>query len=66
MEGPRARVVGVVLQNDVCRVRGSAALDQLRISALRVYLVGDNAVPFPETLGEHVEVVAVEMHGVGG
>ena len=66
MEGPRARVVGVVLQDDVCRVRGSAALDQLRVAALRVLLVRDDSVPFPETLGEHVEIVAVEMHGVGG
>ena len=27
MEGPRARIVGVVLQHNVCRVRGSTALD---------------------------------------
>ena len=27
-------------------------------------LVGDDAVPGPLALGEHVEVVAVQMHGV--
>ena len=66
MEGPRARIIGVVLQHNVCRVRGGAALDELRVAALRVLLIRDDAVPFAETLGEHVEVVAVEVHGVGG
>ena len=66
MEGPRARVVGVVLQNNVCRVRWSAALDQLCVTALRVFLVRDDSVPFSETLGEHVEIMSVKMHGVGG
>ena len=66
MEGPRARIVGVVLQHDVCRVRGRAALDELRVAALRVFLVRDGAVPFAETLGEDIEIMPVEMHGVGG
>ena len=66
MERPRARIIGVVLQHDVGRVRGSAALDELRVAALRVFLVRDDAVPFAEALGEDVEIVAVEMHGVGG
>ena len=66
MEGPCARIVGVVLQNDVGWVCRSAALDQLSVTALRVSLVGDDSVPFPETLGEHVEIVSVKMHGVGG
>ena len=66
VEGPRAGVVGVVLQDDVGRVRRvGGALDELGVAALRVLRVGDDAVPGAETLGEHVEVVAVEMHGVG-
>ena len=28
--------------------------------------VSDNAVPGSKALGEHVEVVTVEMHGMGG
>ena len=35
------------------------------ISALRVRLVGDFTIPLSEALSEHVEVVAVQMHGVG-
>ena len=38
----------------------------MRVAALRVFLVRDDAVPFPKSFGEHVEIVAVEMHGVGG
>ena len=66
VEGPRARVVRVVLQDDVGRVRGVAVLDELGVAALRVLRVGDAAVPGADALGEHVEVVAVEVHGVGG
>ena len=35
------------------------------IAALRVLRVRDLTVPDSEALGEHVEIVAVEMHGVG-
>lgn len=67
MEGPRAWVIRVVLQNNVSRLpRRIGSLDQLRIAALRVLLVGDYAIPSSMTLGEHVEIVPVEMHGVGG
>ena len=66
MEGPRAGIIGEVLQDNVCRPGRGATLDQLRIAALRIRLVGDFSIPFAETLGEHVEVVAVQMHGVGG
>lgn len=38
----------------------------MRIAALRVLRVSDDAVPGSKAIGEHVEVVAVEMHGVGG
>ena len=65
MEGPRTGVIGVVLQDNVCRVGRAATLDQLRIAALRICLVGDLTIPRSETLGEHVEVVTVQMHGVG-
>ena len=66
MEGPRAGIVRVVLQNDVCRICYGASLDQLGVTALRVLRVGDVAVPYAEALGEHVEIVSVEMHWVGG
>lgn len=67
MEGPRAWVVRVVLQDDVPGLAGCVGtLDQLRVATLRVLLVGDFTVPRSLTLCEHVEVVAVEMHGVGG
>ena len=66
VEGPRARIVRVVLQHDVRRVRGRAPLDQLRVAALRVARVRDGAVPGPEALGEDVEVVPVQVHGVRG
>ncbi len=65
MEGPGARVIGVVLQNNVRRVRWGTTLEELGVTALRVFRVGDLPVPCPETLGEHVEVVAVEMHRMG-
>lgn len=66
MEGPRAGVIGVVLQDNVCRVGRGAPLDQLRITALRIRLVGDLTIPLSEALSEHVEVVTVQMHRVGG
>ena len=66
MEGPGARIIRVILQHDESRFPGAVTLNQLRIATLRVLRVGDDAVPRPRTLGEDVEVVAVEMHGVGG
>ena len=65
VERPRAWVVREVLQDNVCRSVRSPALNQLGITALGVGLVGDFAVPLSETFGEHVEVVAVQMHRVG-
>lgn len=65
VEGPRAGVVGVVLQDNVRRVGRGATLDQLGVAALRVGLVDDFTIPLSEPLSEHVEVVAVQMHGVG-
>ena len=66
VEGPRARIVRVVLQHEVRRVRGRAPLDQLHVAALRVARVRDGAVPGPEAFGEDVEVVPVQVHGVRG
>ena len=66
MEGPCARVVGVVLQDNVARVGGRATLDELRVATLRVLCVRDLSVPAAGAFGEDVEVVAVEVHGVGG
>lgn len=66
MERPHAGVVGVVLQHDVSRRSGGARLDELYVATLGVLLVGDGAVPGADALGEDVEIVAVQMHGVGG
>ena len=61
MERPHAGVVRLVLQHDV-----TVSLHELHVAPLRVLLVDDGAVPGPEALGQDVEVVAVEVHGVGG
>ena len=66
MERPHARVVCVVLQHEVAGVGGAATLDDLHVAALCIGLVRDGAVPLADALGEDVEVVPVEMHGVGG
>ena len=67
MERPDARVIGVVLQNNVARLSERYGLaDDLHITALRVSLMGDRAIPETGAFGEDVEVVAVEVHGVGG
>ena len=68
MEGPGAWVVGVVLQHNVRGgTVGLGALDKLGVAALGVGSVGNGlAVPFAVTFGEDVEIVAVQMHGVGG
>ena len=66
MERPHARIIRLVLQHDVARHAGGAALDELHVATLGVVLVGDCAVPGADALGQDVEVVAVEMHGVGG
>lgn len=65
VEGPRAWIICVVLQNNVCWSRCTASLDQLCIATLRVLWVSDDAIPGSEALSEHVEIVAVEMHGMG-
>ena len=66
VERPHARVVGDVLQHDVARGGGGARLDDLDVAALGVLLVDDGAVPGADALGQDVEVVPVQVHGVGG
>ena len=66
MERPDARIIGLVLQNDIARVSSCAWADELHVAALGVLLVNDGAVPETVAFGEDVEVVAVEVHGVGG
>ena len=66
MERPDAWVIGVVLQNDVAGLSSCPWADDLHVAALGVLLVDDGAVPETGAFGEDVEVVAVEMHGVGG
>lgn len=66
MKRPHARVIRVVLQDNVPRRSGRAALHDLHVASLRVLLMGDSPIPGPHALGQNVEVVSVEMHRVGG
>ena len=70
MEWPDAWVVCVVLKDNVASLsfvrEGATRTYDLHIASLGVLLVRDSAVPDPGTFREHVEVVAVQMHGVGG
>ena len=66
MERPHARVIRLVLQHDEARCAWGAALDELHVATLGIELVSDFAVPGADALGQDVEVVAMEMHGVGG
>lgn len=61
VERPHPRIRQVDLQHDVAERRHN-----LRVPALRVGGVGDGAVPLAGALGKDVEVVAVDVHGVGG
>ena len=66
MERPHARIIRIVLQDDISRSGRTARLDDLHVATLRVGLMGYFAVPGADAFGEDVEIVAVEMHGVGG
>ena len=66
MERPHARIVRVILEHDIARRASSARLNDLHIATLGICLVNDCAVPGSDALGQDVEIVAVEMHGVGG
>ena len=62
VEGPRAGVGGLVLDHDI-----AVRLQELHVPPLRVGSVDDGcAVPVPRALVQHIEVVAVQVHGVGG
>lgn len=61
MERPHAGVVRLVLQHEV-----PVRLHELDVAPLGVGLVDDGAVPGAGAFGQHVEVVPVEVHGVGG
>ena len=66
MERPDARIIREILQHDITRRARRATLDELHVAPLGIGLVGDCSVPGTDALGQDVEVVAVEMHGVGG
>lgn len=66
VKGPRAWVIGIILQNDESGICCRAGLDELYIPTLRIMRISYDAVPGSCTFGEHVEVVAVKMHRVGG
>ena len=65
MERPHAGVIGLVLEHDIARSGRGAGLDELHVTTLGVGLMDDGTVPGADALGENVEIVAVEMHGVG-
>lgn len=64
MERPHARIIGVILEHDIPRRASRAGLDNLDVATLGICLVDDCAVPGSDALGQDVEIVAVEMHGV--
>lgn len=66
MQRPHARVVGVVLDDDEAGGGPRAGLDELHVPALRVGRVHNGTVPCANAFRENVEVVSVQMHGVGG
>ena len=67
MERPDAWIIGLVLQdNEAWFGEGDGLSEDLYVAALGVLLMGYRAVPETGAFGEDVEVVAVEMHGVGG
>lgn len=65
VQRPHARVVGVELQHQVSGLGPHARLDELCVAALRVREI-DAAVPVADALGQDPEVVAVQVHRVGG
>jgi len=66
MERPNSRVILSVLQNHVRRCgRVLCVLKDVHVAAGGVGGVCDDAVPSTKAFGKDMEVVAVEMHGVG-
>ena len=67
MQRPHARIIRLELEHDIPRVTGRIirGLEELDVATLRVDLL-DGAVPLADALGDDPEVVAVEVHGVGG
>jgi hypothetical protein len=68
MERPDTRVVLIELQYHERRNDASGSilriLKHVHVATDSVFRVRNNAIPVPETFGEDVKVVAVEMHGV--
>ncbi len=65
MERPHARIVGLILQDKIPRGSSAAPLHYLHVTTLSVLLIDDDSIPRSHTFGEDVEVVPVEMHGMG-
>ena len=67
MERPHAGIVHVKLNHDIPgRAAGVGGRQDLHVAALRVVDVGDSPVPGARSRGQDEEVVAVQVHGVGG
>lgn len=66
VQGPDAGVVLAPLQHEIAGDQGGARRHDEDVAALRVGGADDGTVPFAEADGEHLRVVAVEVHGVGG
>ena len=66
MERPNTWIVGIVLQDQITRRGGRARLHELHVTALGVLLMGDGSVPSADAFGQHIKVVAVQVHRVGG
>lgn len=66
VEGPDARVVGVVLDDEMTGSGRGTGLQDLDIPSLRVRGMDGGAVPRAGSFVHDPEVVSVEVHGVGG
>ena len=66
VERPHTRVIRLILQHDIPRRTSGARLHDLHVATLSIRLVDDFAVPGPDALRQDVEIMAVQMHGVGG
>lgn len=62
MQGPDTGIVLVPLDDDVaCGTVEQTGLHQLNVTTLCVFWIGDGPVPFADTLGKDVVIVAVKM-----
>lgn len=62
MQRPNPRIVRHKLHHKKPRRRRTTRAQKLHVSSLRIFRIRHAAVPNPAALGEHPEVVSVQMH----